>query len=218
MTDKACIDHLAVTAPTLEAGVAYVRDVLGVEPGPGGEHERMGTHNRLLRLGEALYLEVIAPNPAMPAPGRARWFGLDDLAADAPPRLGAWVLRTDDIDAATAAATEALGVVEPMSRGAFEWRITIPADGRQPLGGVAPALIEWRAGGHPAERLPDGGLALEGLDIFHPEPRRVERLLASIGFTGPVAVHALPAGRMPHLAASIATPSGRRRLSGAAAG
>lgn len=212
------IDHLAITAPTLEVGVAYVRDVLGVEPGPGGEHPRMGTHNRLLRLGDALYLEVIAPNPAAPAPGRPRWFGLDALAADALPRLGSWVLRTDDIGAATAAATEALGVVEPMSRGAFEWLITIPSDGLQPLGGVAPALIEWRAGGHPAARLPDCGLALEMLEIFHPDPLRVERLLASISFAGPVVVHALPAGRMPHLAASIATPSGRRRLSGPAAG
>ena len=218
MTAPAFIDHLAVTAPTLEAGVAYVREVLGVEPGPGGEHGRMGTHNRLLRLGDSLYLEVIAPNPAMPAPGRPRWFGLDDLAADAPPRLGAWVLRTPDIRAATAAAGAALGDVEPMSRGTFEWLITIPADGRQPLGGVAPALIEWRAGGHPAERLPDCGLALERLEIFHPEPLRVERLLAALGFAGPVAVHELPADEVPYLAARIATPGGLRRLSGRPSG
>lgn len=214
MTDGVRIDHLAVTAPSLEAGVALVRQVLGVEPEPGGEHPRMGTHNRLLRLGDDLYLEVIAPNPAAPAPGRPRWFGLDALAADAAPRLGSWVLRSGDIHAATAAASEPLGTAEPMTRGAFEWFITIPPDGRQPLGGVAPALIEWCAGGHPAARMPDRGLALESLEICHPEPARVERLLASVGFAGPVVLQPLAAGSTPFLAARIATPGGLRRLSG----
>lgn len=209
---SSCIDHIVVTSPTLEAGCSYVEAVLGVAPHGGGEHVRMGTHNRLLRLGESAYLEVIAPNPAAPPPGRPRWFGLDALAADAAPRLGAWVLRTADIRAA--AAAEALGAVEPMSRGPFDWLITIPADGRQALDGVAPALIEWRAGGHPAERLPDCGLALVALEIAHPDPARVERLLASVGFAGPVRVLGQPAGRVPCLAALVATPGGLRRLSG----
>lgn len=212
---RTCLDHIAVVAPTLEAGCAYVHDLLGVAPTGGGEHVPMGTHNRLLRLGEGLYLEVIASNPRAPAPGRPRWFGLDELPAEALPRLGSWVLRSDDIQATAAVSRENLGDVTPMARGAFEWLITIPADGRQPLGGVAPALIEWRVGGHPAERLPDCGLALEGLDIFHPDPAAVERLLASLGFDGPVAVHRLPAGQAPHLAARIATPAGLRRLGGA---
>jgi hypothetical protein len=57
------IDHIAVTAPTLEAGAELVRLALGVEPQAGGAHARMGTHNLLLRLGDAVYLEVIAPDP-----------------------------------------------------------------------------------------------------------------------------------------------------------
>ena len=65
-------------------GGDYVRSVLGVAPGPGGAHARMGTHNLLLRLGESVFLEVIAPDPAAAPPGRPRWFGLDDVAA---PRL-----------------------------------------------------------------------------------------------------------------------------------
>jgi hypothetical protein len=39
-------------------------------------------------------VEVIAPNPQPPPPGRGRRFGLDRLAADAPPRLATWVVRT----------------------------------------------------------------------------------------------------------------------------
>jgi len=52
------IDHLAVAATTLEG--RDLDDFLGVTLPPGGRHARMGTHNRLLRLGvtlEALELE-----------------------------------------------------------------------------------------------------------------------------------------------------------------
>jgi hypothetical protein len=33
---------------------------LGIGPQEGGEHAAQGTHNRVLRLGECCYLEVIA--------------------------------------------------------------------------------------------------------------------------------------------------------------
>ncbi|MBU1237968.1 MAG: VOC family protein [Gammaproteobacteria bacterium] len=205
------LDHIAITAPSLEAGAAYVREMLGVSPQPGGEHVCMGTHNLLLRLGESMYLEVIAINPAAPAPTRPRWFGLDTLAADAAPALSAWVARTGDIRATAAAASEPLGDIEPMSRGALEWLITIPADGSLLLGGVAPALIEWHTDAHPATRLIDHGLSLVGLELHHPEPQRVARLLHSLGFEGPVTVaekSAVAARRVAH----IATPQGVRTL------
>ncbi len=205
------LDHIAIVAPTLEAGCAHVRAVLGVEPQPGGEHERMGTHNRLLRLGDSLYLEVIAPNPAARKPSWPRWFSLDTLAPDAPPKLAAWVARTGDIRAALSAADEALGSVEPMSRGMLEWLITIPADGALPLGGAAPALIEWHTGSHPALRLDDMGLALDRLEIHHPDPARIQRLLRALGIDGPVAVAGEPAAS-PRLAARIRTPQGLRLL------
>ena len=165
------IDHLTVTAPSLAAGAAFVQEVLGVAPQAGGEHPRMGTHNLLLRLGDSLFLEVIAVNPQVPAPDRPRWFGLDRMTPDTLPALFTWVVRSADIHASAAAATEPLGVVEPMSRGALDWLITIPADGSIPLDGVAPALIEWHTEIHPAARLEDKGLSLQRLEIFHPAPK-----------------------------------------------
>ncbi len=45
---------------------------LGIAPGPGGVHPFMGTHNRLLRLGPRLYLELIAIDPDAPAPAQPR--------------------------------------------------------------------------------------------------------------------------------------------------
>jgi hypothetical protein len=210
------IDHIAIAAPTLESGAAHVRETLGVSPQPGGTHPRMGTHNLLLRLGETSYLEVIAPDPAAPAPNRPRWFALDTLTADAAPALSFWVARTDDIHAAVAAASEPLGEVEPMRRGALDWLITIPADGSLPLDGIGPALIEWHADRHPASGMPDQGVTLVELELLHPDAARVERLLQSLGLEAPVSVSSAPAGSGPRLVAHIDTPNGRRRLTGRA--
>ena len=207
------IDHITVTAPSLAAGSGFVQEVLGVAPQAGGEHPRMGTHNLLLRLGDSLFLEVIAANPQVPAPDRPRWFGLDHVAPDTLPVLSTWVVRSTDIHASTAAATEPLGIVEPMSRGALDWLITIPADGSIPLDGVAPALIEWHTEIHPAARLEDKGLSLQRLEIFHPAPMRVSRLLASLEVAGPYSVRPLAGGTAPYLMACIQTPQGLRQLS-----
>jgi Glyoxalase-like domain len=205
----AALDHLVVTAPTLEAGAAWVRAALGVDCQPGGRHERMGTHNLLLRLGPAIYLEVIAIDPIAAPPGRPRWFGLDSLRPDAVPRLAAWVARTTNLDAVIAGCPEPFGSVEPMSRGDLRWRLTIRTDGSLPFGGARPLLIEWEVGPHPAERLPDDGCEFIQLAIEHPEPDRIRRLLTAIDFHCPI--HLGP-GESIALAAEVRTPSGRRWL------
>ena len=207
---RSYLDHITVTAASLEAGAAFVSKVLGVSPQPGGEHPRMATHNLLLRLGDAMFLEVISPNPAAPAPSRPRWFALDSLGPQSPPCLSAWVVRTPDI---RSAASEPLGNVEPMSRGILDWLITIPEDGSLPLDGAAPALIEWQTDTHPAAKLEDKGLSLARLEIAHPNPERVSRLLSSLELDAPVSVAALPPGASARLVAHINTPQGLRVLS-----
>jgi hypothetical protein len=206
------LDHIAITAFSLEAGAAFVANALGVAPQAGGAHPRMATHNQLLRLGDATYLEVIAPDPAAPAPGRPRWFGLDALGPRSVPALSTWVVRSTDIQASAAAASEPLGGIEPMSRGALDWRITIPADGSVPLDGAAPALIEWHADAHPASRMEDRGCALALLEILHPDPDRVSRLLSSLALDAPVSVRRAEPGAAARLVAHIDTPQGRRVL------
>lgn len=128
-----------------------------------------------------------------------------------PPRLSAWVVRVTDIRAA--AAAEPLGNVEPMSRGALDWLITIPSDGSVPLGGVAPALIEWHTDTHPAAKLEDRGLSLAKLVIRSSEPDRISQLLRSLELDAPVSVVLALAGESPRLVAHINTPPGLRLLS-----
>lgn len=76
------LDHLVIGAETLEQGVAFVERELGMRIPVGGIHELTGTHNHLMRLGESLFLEVIAFNPTGKAPQQPRWYGLDDPMED----------------------------------------------------------------------------------------------------------------------------------------
>lgn len=212
MAASSRLDHLVVTAPTLEAATAHVESLLGVEMQPGGSHARMGTHNRLLRLGETCYLEAIAIEPGAPTEIRPRWFGLDALPASAPARLATWVAATRDLGTVLMGTDPSPGTVHTMERGDYQWSITVPRDGQPPLDGCAPALIEWHDGRHPAQALPDRGCTLLRLTLVHPQPQLVERYLAGIGFQGEVEVVLARHDEPPHLAALIRTPHGVRKL------
>ncbi|MDN3627490.1 VOC family protein [Methylobacterium isbiliense] len=207
------LDHVAIAANSLEAGVAAVEEALGVAFGPGGQHREMGTHNRLLRLGSDLFLEVIAIDPAAPPPGRPRWFAFDaagTAARLAAPRPWTWVIRADgDPEAARAALPPALGPFVRVSRGALAWRLTVPEDGGMALDGYLPALIAWPEGPHPAARMAEAGCGLRRLTVVHPQAERIRAPLAALlDADRRVAVETGP----PHLAIEIDTPHGPRRL------
>ena len=201
---QAELDHLVVTAPTLEGGTEALRARLGVAPRAGGAHPDMGTHNALLRLGRGVYLEVIAIDPAAATPAGARWFDLD--AGSAGVALATWVARTPDLEASVAAAGYDPGPIRPMRRAGLHWRIAFPDDGALLAGGLLPPLIEWPQDAlHPAERLPDDGLALVALEGTAPDPEAVREQLRTVGLD---AVLAIDAGPVHRLRAHIATPAG----------
>ncbi len=199
-------DHLVLAARDLDAGAAWLAERLGVALTPGGRHVRMGTHNRLLGLGEGFYLELIAVDPEAPAPGRPRWFGLDApaLASDRP-RLIHWVARCDDIEYARSNCRHDPGEILAMERGDFRWRITVPADGRLPGDGLLPSLIQWDLPLHPAQRLPESGCRLMKLEGFHPAPVHVREGLAALGLERHLDLHP---GAGPELVAYLKTPRG----------
>jgi hypothetical protein len=203
------LDHLVITAPSLAEGTRYIRQALGVSLEVGGAHPGMGTHNCLLCLGNGRYLEVLAIDPRAPSPARPRWFDLDRGTHSSGPRIAGWVARVGDIDEASAAAPEVFGPPEGMRRGTLEWRITIPADGGLPFQGVAPMLIQWAAGGHPANHLQDRGCSLVRLEGFHPQADRINALLRTIGFQEGWAVSQR---QTPGLIAHFRTPAGERLL------
>ncbi len=205
-------DHLVVAAATLDQGCDWIEEKLGVRPLPGGQHVAMGTHNALLSLGARFYLEVIAIDPTLPAPQRPRWFDLDEPSLRASlaerPRLVTWVARTADI-AAAARRTPELGAILPMTRGAWSWRITVPADGHRPSQGLIPTLLQWDGSAHPADRLPESGCRLVALAGEHPDPAPVRATIAALGLSDAIKV---TYAKSPRLAAMIRTPRGTATL------
>lgn len=198
------LDHLAVSARTLEEGVAWVESALGLPMAGGGKHAAMSTHNRLLSLGD-LYLEVIAVDPEAPDPGRARWFDLDHFSG--PPRLTNWAVACDDLEAALALCPPGCGRPMSLDRGDFRWQMAVPDDGILPYDGIFPALIRWLGPAHPAPRLPDIDARLVRLTLTHPKA-------ADLG------LYPLPddprvrieTGATPGIHATIQTPYGERTL------
>jgi len=200
------LDHLAVSSATLEEGADWVAGRLGVAVEGGGKHAEMGTHNRLLSLGD-LYLEVIAVDPGAARPGWPRWFDLDRF--EGAPRLTNWVARCDDLEAELAVSPPGTGEVMALARGAYRWRMAVPGDGVLPFDGAFPALISWQGPAHPAQQLTDRGVRLRRLEIGHPEAEALKAALA--GRLDDPRVVVVPAAEKS-LHAEFDTPHGARQL------
>ncbi len=206
-------DHITLAADNLRAGVAHAEAALGVTIPTGGAHPLMGTHNHLLRLGDTLFLEIIAPDPAAGPLSRRRWFGLDDprLRAElaASPRLMTWVLATDDMETALREVPHAAGPAVTVTRGDLAWLMSVPDDGSMPFGGAFPTLIQWPLVPHPASRMPDLGCSLVSFEIAHPDAELITRSLRPF-FDDPRV--RFSQATTPSLSATIRTAHGMRQL------
>jgi Glyoxalase-like domain len=173
------LDHLVVAATSLEEGRLFVREQLGLELRTGGRHERMGTHNCLLRIGATSYLEVISVDPECVKPEVPRWFGLDSFVGS--PRLLHWVVRVTTRDLEMVRLPEH-GPIYAMTRGLFSWQITIPTDGGLPGDGLIPTLIAWDSGSsHPCDVLKPNDCSLIKLEGTHPEANRIAGQISKLG-------------------------------------
>jgi hypothetical protein len=221
------LDHLVISARTLDEGTQYVADTLGVAPAGGGAHPLMRTHNRLLNLWGGVYLEVIAidPQAAEPADGaatRARLFALDNPATQARlekgPYLSHWVAR---VDRPRRLATwqiqypQRIAPIVPMTRGDFSWGLSVPDDGTFPAwqgagDGVLPSLIQWDTPRHPSALLPETDIALKALKAMHPQADTIAAQLHWLGAAHLIAVEFTEG--IAGLVAEFETPDGLRTL------
>lgn len=199
------IDHLAVAGETLDAAVAHIETTLGIDMGPGGQHPRYGTHNRLIGLEGGLYLEAIAVDPSAEPQDQPRWFDLDRFQG--PARLTNWILRADDLMVERAhLPVHARRVVE-MQRGDLQWLMTVPSDGILPFDNLCPAVLQW-LGTPPAGSMTPSGCSLDRLILSHPEVTELGKLVEVLFRDARIVVEA----GAPGLRAEITTPSGPRVL------
>jgi hypothetical protein len=230
------LDHLVVSARTLDEGTQYVADTLGLAPAGGGAHPLMRTHNRLLNLWGGVYLEVIAIDPhAVSATDagstgfspdgdapRPRLFALDDPATHARlangPYLSHWVARVERPKRLTTWQTQypqRIAPIVPMTRGDFTWGLSVPDDGAFPAwqrvgDGVLPSLIQWDSPRHPSDALPSTDIALKALKAVHPQADLLREQLQWLGAAHLIELQSTDGA--PALVAEFETPDGLRTL------
>ena len=180
-------DHIAVSAETRADGRSAFQAMTGVELPLGGEHPLMGTHNCVSAMGSDQFLELITIDPDAPTPSQKRWFALDDIRRN---RLAAHavVLRSDDLDGDLEDAKSLgvdLGVPLALSRGNLAWRFAVREDGAIPLDGAAPMLMQWnQPTPHPASKMQDQGIRLNGIKITTPHAKKLSKLYEKLGWSG----------------------------------
>lgn len=232
------IDHLVIAVPDPDAAAADLEAALGLAATGGGRHERAGTFNRLIFLGDA-YLELIgvwdrALASAHPI-GAAALAALDAGA----PGLVTWAIATDDAHrevAALRAAGSTIGEAVPGERvrpdgGVVRWHVATAA----PLAADRPPFLiehemagpEWGDAARRARAAfvhPFGGQArVVGLELAVANPADV-----AAGFARTVGVAFRPApGLQPgelearvggHSIRLVASGTGERPEAGAGLG
>lgn len=204
----ATLDHLLLGHRDLDAAVDDLYLRTGVRAVFGGVHPGLGTQNALARLGERVFLEAIAPAPALPLGALAR-----ELAKREVPGLVMWAARTHDA-AAVGERAQAVGFTATLVEGhrarpgggLVRWRnCFVTGHGG---GTLVPFFIEWADDYHPAEDAPPG-LVLSAFSIETPEPARLRAVLSALD----VKVSVRKA-RRDRLRAVLETPQGRVALTG----
>jgi len=208
------LDHLTVIAPTLSEGVAHVRNCLDLDVPFGTRHAYMGTHNHRLQLGNAVYLEIVASDPAGVDPARPRWFGLDDQEKvrsdwDQGRRLRGWVANTEALDSVLATHAAIFGDKVPLPPKDPDFAFTIPRDGSLPFDGLAPSIIDHRGDSSYVASIPDLGARLHAFTLECPDPNRIEALYRALAIEQPPVIVQAP---MVRYRALIETPNGLREL------
>jgi hypothetical protein len=196
-------DHFAIATENLEQTVTNLEKKFKYPFSPGGEHKVFGTHNRLFRLGD-LYLEVIAINPFATASQQPRWFDLDNFNGKS--RIITWIASTENILELLPNIWNNPGVIKKLSRDKLEWDFTVPKSGIMPMGGAAPALINWGNTRHPALSMVDHGCRLELFLVNTPFAEDLKSILKNILFDQRIEVNF---SRNISFEAHISTPNGK---------
>lgn len=198
------LDHILWGAPNLEAAVATFADLSGVEPAVGGSHTGFGTRNRLLTLGENLFLEVIAPDPAQSVTTER----VEALAGMPHPGLISFCVAGAEIGAfAEKAKAAGIGTREPRSMGRtrpdgvkLAWQTIHLVD--EEMGTALPFLIDWQESPHPSTSTP-GGCSLIEFSVLHPNAPRLRAIFDGLEIPVPV-----KAAARPGFLARLETPKG----------
>ena len=144
------LDHIVFGALTLEEGTKLVEGVLNAKLSDIGYHKDMGTHNRVIRISEEIYLEVVSIDPQNKNPKNKRWFNLDDPNLQnklkKSPQIIGYVIETNDLN-----ITKYYDPFFEASRSNYNWQFAMPTykkniiDSEIIKTGIVPSLISWKS-------------------------------------------------------------------------
>lgn len=181
------LDHILWVAPTLESGCREFESLTGVCPVFGGKHEDLGTHNALVSLGPACYLEVLALDP-----DRKKVAPIAKQLADySAPSVFAFHLKQKNLVETARTCTQwGVQCSEPMQMTrqrpdgtTLTWQMLITESER--YGRALPMFIDWGNSPHPAESSPSG-CTLVNFEILHPYGGELISLYHELGIQIPV--------------------------------
>ena len=144
------LDHIVIGSFTLEEGTKFVENILQAKLSEIGYHKDIGTHNRVIRISEKVYLEVIAIDPKTSNLNNRKWFNLDNSKLQSKlkksPQVIGYVIENDDVS-----ITKYYDPFFESSRDIYKWQFAMPTFKKNILDseiietGIIPSLISWKS-------------------------------------------------------------------------
>ena len=144
------LDHIVFGAYTLEEGTEFVENLLKAKLSDIGYHKDMGTHNRVIRISDEVYLEVVAIDPQLKNLKNKKWFNLDNFDLQSKlkksPQIIGYVIEINNIN-----VLKYYDSFFDASRANYRWKFAMPTHDKNILDseliqtGTIPSLISWKS-------------------------------------------------------------------------
>ena len=170
------LDHIVFGSFTLDEGTKFVENILQAKLSDIGYHKDMGTHNRVIRISERVYLEVIAIDPKTSKLNNRKWFNLDNSKLQSKlkksPQIIGYVIEKNDIN-----ITNYYDPFFKSSRDIYKWKFAMPTFNNNILdseiidSGMIPSLISWKSD-KPVYQMEKNQFELISFEIRLPESQK----------------------------------------------
>jgi len=144
------LDHIVFGSFTLDEGTKFVENILQAKLSEIGYHKDIGTHNRVIRISEKVYLEVIAIDPKTSNLNNRKWFNLDNSKLQSKlkksPQVIGYVIENDNMN-----INKYYDPFFESSRDIYKWQFAMPTFNNNILNseiveaGMVPSLISWKS-------------------------------------------------------------------------
>ena len=144
------LDHIVLGSFTLEEGTEFLENILQAKLSDIGYHKDMGTHNRVIRISEKVYIEVVAIDPKRKNLNNRKWFNLDNSNLQSKlkisPQIIGYVIENKDRN-----INKYYDPFFEASRDSYKWQFAMPTfknnilDSEIIEAGIIPSLISWKS-------------------------------------------------------------------------